>query len=157
MYVFNVSVVSNRMLQVFLFGCCICCIGYTCMLQVYVSNVSAGLKHMLQVFYLNVAYVAVPIHVLQTYIVMFHLFRTYVASVLWANVCCKCFMSKRRQRWSPRVQRARGKRSRRDNKHGSRCGARHGCRLGAWGEAEARTCIYIGALRVLLLLLKIGG
>ena len=64
-------------------------------------------KRMLQVFYLYVAYVAMPIHMLQAYVVN-------VSSLL--NVCyskcflrCKCFSRcsyGRRQRWSPRVQRS---------------------------------------------------
>jgi hypothetical protein len=43
-------------------GCCICCTGYTRTLQVYVQMFSY-FKYMLQVFYLNIAYVAVDIHV----------------------------------------------------------------------------------------------
>jgi hypothetical protein len=39
-------------------GCCICCNRHTCMLQVYVSNISV-VSNMLQVFYLDAAYVAV--------------------------------------------------------------------------------------------------
>jgi hypothetical protein len=54
-------------------GCYICCTGYTRMLQVYVFKCFNCFKHMLQVFYLDVAFVVVAIHV-------------YVVSV-----CFKCF------------------------------------------------------------------
>ena len=43
--------------------CCICCTGYTRMLQVYVFKCFSCFKRKLQVFYLNVAYVAVAIYV----------------------------------------------------------------------------------------------
>jgi hypothetical protein len=115
--------------------------------KLYVASVFIWMLHMLHWLYMYVASVCFkcfsyfqtynasvlsgcciccsPIHVLQTYVVMFHMFWTYVA----ANVlCCKCFMSKRRRRWSPQAQRACGKRSRR----GARCGSRHE----AWGEAK---------------------
>ena len=42
--------------------CCIYCNGYTRMLQVYVSNVSALSNVCCKCFYLDVAYVAMPIH-----------------------------------------------------------------------------------------------
>ena len=42
--------------------------GYTHMLQVYISNVSAVFKSMLQVFYLNIAYVAGYTHMLHAYV-----------------------------------------------------------------------------------------
>jgi hypothetical protein len=43
-------------------GCCICCTGYTRTLQVYVFKCFGYFKRMLQVFYLDVAYVAAAIH-----------------------------------------------------------------------------------------------
>jgi hypothetical protein len=46
-------------------GCSICCAGGTCMLQVYVSNILFCFKRMLQVFYLDIVFIA--------------------------KVCCKCF------------------------------------------------------------------
>jgi hypothetical protein len=60
------------------------------MLQVYVLNVSAILKRMLQVFYLDVAYVALAIHVYCKYMFqMFQLFQTYVTNLLCG--CCICY------------------------------------------------------------------
>jgi hypothetical protein len=55
-------VTSVSMLQIIsvLSRSCICCNGYAHMLQVYVSTV---FKSMLQVFYLNIAYVVVTIHI----------------------------------------------------------------------------------------------
>jgi hypothetical protein len=46
-----------------LFGSCIYYNGYTRMLQVYVSNVLAVFRSMLQLFYLDVAYAVVAIHI----------------------------------------------------------------------------------------------
>jgi hypothetical protein len=89
-----------------LFGYCICCSGYRCMLQVCVPNVSSVLDLCcyLQVFYLDVAYVS-DIYC-KCVFKMFHLFQTYVASVFtWmlqlmytyaANAVCKCFTYFRR-------------------------------------------------------------
>jgi hypothetical protein len=57
---------------------------YTCMLQLYVSNVSVVFKCMLQVVYQDVASVALAIHVRCK--CMF----SNIAAVL--NVCCKCFI-----------------------------------------------------------------
>jgi hypothetical protein len=54
-------------------GCCICCNGYTRMLQAYVSNVSS----VFQTYVANV------------FIWMLHMFHTYVASIL--SGCCTCF------------------------------------------------------------------
>jgi hypothetical protein len=97
-------------------------------------------KRMLQVFYLDVIYVALVIHVCCKC-----MFQTYVANVLSGcctyviNVssvsdvyCNKCFMLQvfheqaqqrgRRPRWSPWAQRslrARGKQSGRDNRRGA--------------------------------------
>jgi hypothetical protein len=48
--------------------CCICCSGHTRMLQVYVFKYFSCFKRMLQVFNLDVAYVAVVIHMLQVYV-----------------------------------------------------------------------------------------
>jgi hypothetical protein len=60
------------------------------MLQVYILNNLAVFKRMLQVFYLDVAYVALAIHVCcKCMFQMFHLFQTYVASALYG--CCICY------------------------------------------------------------------
>jgi len=72
---------------------------------VYVSNVSVVFKRMLQVFHLNVAYVAVSIHVVESvfskclsyfiwmlhvFIWMLHVFHLDVACVARViHVCCK--------------------------------------------------------------------
>ena len=70
-------------------GYCICCTGYTRTLQVYVFKCFSCFKCMLQVFYLDVAYVALAIHVCcKCMFQMFQLFQTYVASVL--SGCCIC-------------------------------------------------------------------
>jgi hypothetical protein len=60
-------------------------------LYTYASTVCFScFKRMLQVFYLDVAYIAVAIHVCYKCMYqMFHLFQTYVASVL--SGCCICF------------------------------------------------------------------
>jgi hypothetical protein len=88
-YVSNVLGVSN--VCCVLSGCCICCICYTRMLQVYVSNVLFVFRCMLQVFYLDVAYVVVPIHIKRMFQI-FYLFQMYVVTnVLY----CKCFMNRR--------------------------------------------------------------
>jgi hypothetical protein len=47
----------------YLFRSCIYCNGYTRMLQVYVSNVLVVFRSMLQLFYLDVTYAAVAIHI----------------------------------------------------------------------------------------------
>jgi hypothetical protein len=86
LYVSNVSAISNNIVSVL---SCICCTGYTCMLQVYASNVSAIFKRMLQVFYLDVIFVALAIYVCyKCMFQMFQLFQTYVSSVL--SGCCIC-------------------------------------------------------------------
>jgi hypothetical protein len=56
------------------------------MLQVCLSICCICFTHMLQVFYLNVAFVALAIHVCCK--CMFQIFKTYVASVL--SGCCIC-------------------------------------------------------------------
>jgi hypothetical protein len=43
--------------------CCICCTGYARMLQVYFSNVLAVSNVCSKCFYVDVKYVAVPIHI----------------------------------------------------------------------------------------------
>jgi hypothetical protein len=63
-------------------------------LYTYVVNVCfkcfSFFKSMLQVFYLDVAYVAVAIHICDTRMFqMFHLFQTYVAT---SASCYKCFL-----------------------------------------------------------------
>jgi hypothetical protein len=55
-------------------------------LYMYVSNVSAVFKRMLQMFYLNVAYVAVVIHICCKR--MFQMFYLFIAA---SASCCKCF------------------------------------------------------------------
>jgi hypothetical protein len=82
-------------------GCCICCNGYTHMLQVYVSNVSAIFKRMLQVFYLDM--MLHMLHWLYTYVTsvrfkylscfkhklqVFYLDVAYIAVAI--HICCKC-------------------------------------------------------------------
>jgi hypothetical protein len=57
----NVLAVSSRCC-IFSSGCCICCGGYTRMLQVY-SKCFTCFTRMLQAFYLDVAYAAVVIHI----------------------------------------------------------------------------------------------
>ena len=62
---------------------------YTRILQVYVSNVPAVLNVCCKCFYLDVAYVALAIHVYyKCMFQIFQLFQTYVASVL--SGCCIC-------------------------------------------------------------------
>jgi hypothetical protein len=87
------------------FLCCICFDGYTCVLQVYVSNVSAVFKRMWQVFaYVTVLYMYVAcvfskcfscfIWILHVFIWMLHMLQwlyTYAASV-----CSKIFTYFRR-------------------------------------------------------------
>jgi hypothetical protein len=63
--------------------CCICSTGYTRTLQMYVFKCFSSFKHMLQVFYLDVAYVALTIQNAAS--VCFQMFST------GSNVCCKCF------------------------------------------------------------------
>jgi hypothetical protein len=91
-YVLSVSGVSDVYFKC-LSRCCICCYGYTCMFQVYVFECFRCFRLMLQVFiskccksrsgcciccygYTHIFYV-------------FHLFQTYVASVLFG-----CFKSR---------------------------------------------------------------
>ena len=62
-YVLKCFICFRRMLQVFLSVYCIYCNGYTRMLQVYVSNVSAISNVCCKMFYLDVAYVVVAIHI----------------------------------------------------------------------------------------------
>jgi hypothetical protein len=81
-------------------GCCICCNDYTRMLQVYVSTV---LNLCCKCFYLDVADIALAIHVCyKCMFQIFQLFQSYVASVL-SKYCsghtqmlqayvCKCFI-----------------------------------------------------------------
>jgi hypothetical protein len=64
--VFMLQVVSAYLEVAYVFcgyRSCICCNGYTCMLQVYILNVLVVFKSMVQVFYLNVAYVTVAMHI----------------------------------------------------------------------------------------------
>jgi hypothetical protein len=70
-------------------GCCICCNGYTLMLQVSILKMFHLLRHILQVFYLNVTYVVVAIHTVAIHIYC----KAYVPDVSSASyVCCrKCF------------------------------------------------------------------
>ena len=83
-YVSNVSAVSNVCCKC-LSRCCICCIGYTRMLQVYVINVSAFSNVCCKVLYLDVAYVAVAIHICCKCM--------FVNVSFISDVCCsKCFM-----------------------------------------------------------------
>jgi hypothetical protein len=49
--------------SVLLSRCCICCTGYTRILQVYVSNVVVVSNVCCRCFYMNVAYVTVSIHI----------------------------------------------------------------------------------------------
>jgi hypothetical protein len=64
-------------------GYCICCSGYTCMLQVCFFKCLSCFRRMLQVFYLYVAYVAVVIYIYCKH--MFQLFHL-------VSVCCnKCY------------------------------------------------------------------
>ena len=70
-------------------GCCICCIGYTRMLQVYVLKCFICFRRMLQVFLSVYCICCNAIHVCcKCMFQMFHLFQTYVASVL--SGCCIC-------------------------------------------------------------------
>ena len=82
--------------------CCICCNGYTCMLQAYVPNVSSVFRRMLQMCLFDVAYVS---HICcKCFIWMLHMFHTYGVSVcskyficfilmLHSSVlCCKYFV-----------------------------------------------------------------
>ena len=57
----NVSAVSSRCCM-FSSGCCICCSGYTRMLQVYIPKFTY-FRRSCKCFYLDVAYVAVVIHI----------------------------------------------------------------------------------------------
>jgi hypothetical protein len=79
--------------------CCICCSDYTRMLQVYVPNDSkcfSCFRRMLQVFYLDVAYVLVAIHICcKPMFQMFHLFQTYFAAMLHV---ASAFISRRGSR-----------------------------------------------------------
>ena len=76
-------------------GCCTCCNGYICMLQVYVSNVSDVSEVCCKCLYIDVAkvdrdvaHVVMAIHVcFKCMFQIFHLFQTNVASVL--SRCCK--------------------------------------------------------------------
>jgi hypothetical protein len=65
-------------------GYCICYPCYLHTLQMYVFKYFSCFKHMLQVFYLNVAYVVLAIHV--SCKCMF----SNVSAI--SNVCCKCFI-----------------------------------------------------------------
>jgi hypothetical protein len=70
-------------------GCCICYNCCTHMLQASVPNVSAVFIWMLHVFHLDVAYVAVVIHVCYKCILqMFHLLHMYIAIVLYGCYIC---------------------------------------------------------------------
>jgi hypothetical protein len=68
-----------------LFGCYICCNVYTRILQAYISNISVVFKRMLQVIYLDVACVALAMHVSCRC--------TFSNISAVSNVCCKCFIS----------------------------------------------------------------
>jgi hypothetical protein len=59
------------------------------MLQVYVLNASTILKLMLQMFYLDIAYVDVAIYMLQVYVINLSPVLDHVTSVL--SGCCICF------------------------------------------------------------------
>jgi hypothetical protein len=62
----------------------VCCKCFRDMLQASIQNVST-----VSVFYLDVAYVAVVIHICCKHLLkMFHMFQTYVTSVL--SECCIC-------------------------------------------------------------------
>jgi hypothetical protein len=70
-------------------GCCICCCGYTRMLQVYVPNGSkcfSCFRRMLQVFYLDVAYVPVAIQYVAS--LCSKLFQTYFVAMLHVASAC---------------------------------------------------------------------
>jgi hypothetical protein len=68
-------------------GCCIRCNGYTRMLQVSIPNVSSVFRRMLQVFFLDVAYVS---HICcKRFIWMLHVFLQWPLSVFM--YFCKCF------------------------------------------------------------------
>ena len=70
-------------------GCGICCNDNTVMLQVHVLKCFSCFKRMLQVFYLDVTYVAMAIHICcKCMFRMFQLFQTYVVGVL--SRCCIC-------------------------------------------------------------------
>jgi hypothetical protein len=63
---------------------CICCTGYIRMFEVYVSNILAVFRSMLQVFYLDFAYTAVVIHICYAYV-------SNISSISY--ICCsKSFM-----------------------------------------------------------------
>jgi hypothetical protein len=62
------------------FGCCICCNGYTHILQVSTQNVSSTSDICCKIFYLEAAYVGVAIHIHSTSLV-----RCYVDYILF---CC---------------------------------------------------------------------
>jgi hypothetical protein len=80
MFYLDIACVSSR--------CCICCNGIHYVASVYFKCFSC-FKSMLQVFYLNVAYIAMAIDVCcKCMFQMFQLFETYVASVL--SICCIC-------------------------------------------------------------------
>jgi hypothetical protein len=58
-------------------------------------------KRMLQMFYLDVEYVALDIHVCcKCMFQVFYLFQTYIAT---NALCCKCFMSRRGKRAQAKV------------------------------------------------------
>jgi hypothetical protein len=65
---------------------CICCSGYTCMLQVYVSKYFTCFRPMLQVFHLDVAYFR---HVASVYSKCFIYFRRMLQVCL--SGCCSCY------------------------------------------------------------------
>ena len=65
--------------------CCICCTSYTRMLQVYISNILAVSNICCECVCLDVAYVAVAIHICCK--------RMFVNVSFVSDVCCiKCFM-----------------------------------------------------------------
>jgi hypothetical protein len=117
-YMFQMFQLFQTYIVSVLFGCCICCNGYTRMLQVYVSNVLAlsnvCCKWFIQMLYMlywiytyvasvcfkclalsniccNITYVALAIHVCCKRIFV------NISSVL--DICCKCYMT-RRGKWT---------------------------------------------------------
>ena len=81
MYVLNVLAVSNV--------CCKCFISMLHMVASVCFKCFNCLKRMLQVFYLDVAYVAVAMHICCNR--MCSKYFTYFRRMLRSASCCKCF------------------------------------------------------------------
>jgi hypothetical protein len=81
--VFSLAGTGSGCMQSVLSGCCICCNCYT---HMFASVCFNCFKRMLQVFYLDVTYVVVAIHICCKR--MFHMFQRYVAA---SASCCKWF------------------------------------------------------------------